>query len=95
MVCTEQGKEGREMEDKGNRANSGGTSTKEVLEVEEGVWEGRVRENASKEVLGPCNRTQKRVYTKERKGVFTVKGQEGGSTGICGGSVEEGLHSAI
>jgi len=72
MVYTEQGEKKRKTEDKGSRANYGGTSTKEVLEVEEGVREGRTRKNASTKTLGSRNRTQEMVCTKERKSVLTL-----------------------
>ena len=52
--------------------------------MEKGVWKKGVRENASVKDLGPYHRIERGVYTEKKKGVLLV---EGGSTGICGGSV--------
>ena len=95
MVNTEQGKKERKEKNKGGGTNSVKAGTKEVLEVEEGIWEGRIRENASAKALGSCHRAQGRICTKKREGVLTFQGQEGGSAGVCKGSVEEGLHLAV
>jgi len=62
------------------------------LEVEKGVWKKEVRENASAKDLGPCHRIERGVCTKKGKGVLLVEGGKGGSTGICGGSVEERIY---
>ena len=42
--------------------------------------------------LGPCHRVEKRIHTKKGKDVLLVEGGKGGSTGICGGSVEERIY---
>ena len=42
--------------------------------------------------LGPHYRIEKEVCTKKEKGILIVEGGKGGSTGICGGSVEERIH---
>jgi len=62
------------------------------LEVEEGVWKKGAGENASVKDLGPCHRIKRGVCTEKGKGILIVKGGKGGSTGICGGSVEERIH---
>jgi len=43
------------------------------LEVEEGLWEKRIRKDASAKGLGSGDRVEGRVYTKERKGIFIVE----------------------
>jgi len=62
------------------------------LEVEEDLWEKRIRKNASAKGLGSCNRVKGRVYTEERKGVFIVKRREGGSASIRGRSTAKRVH---
>jgi len=46
---------------------------KKVFEVKEGVWEGRVREDADQENLGLCYRSQGDVQTIERKDLSSIK----------------------
>ena len=41
--------------------------------MDKGVWEEAVREDADKEAIGPCDRCERRVCTKEREGVPVVK----------------------
>jgi len=54
--CTQnKEKKGGKEEDKGGRTNSRGTSTKEVLEMEESIWESRVRKDAGAKTLGSCH----------------------------------------
>ena len=60
--------------------------------MEKGVWKKGVRENASVKDLGLCHRIERGVCTKKGKGVLLVEGGKGGSTGICGGSVEERIY---
>ena len=74
MVYTEQGEEEGKEKDKGSRTDGGRIGTKEVLEVEEGVWKSRVRKDVSAEALGSCNRAQGRLRTKEGKSVLTFQG---------------------
>jgi len=62
------------------------------LEVEKGVWKKKVRENASAKGLGPYHRIERGVCTKKGKDILFVEGEKGGSTGICGESVEERIH---
>jgi len=65
------------------------------LEVEKGLWEKGIRKNASAKSLGSCNRVERRVYTKEGKGVFVVKRRKRGSTSICRKLAVERVHSAL
>jgi len=67
----------------------------EVVHDKKGVWESRIKENASTKALGSYNRTQGGICAKEEKSVLTVKGYERGDVGICGGSVEERLYPTI
>ena len=60
--------------------------------MEKGIWKKEVRENTSAKDLGPYHRIEKGIHTKKEKGVLLVEGEKGGSTGICGGSVEERIH---
>jgi len=45
------GSRGRPQKDRGNGSS-------EILKVEKGVWEGGARENANKEDLRSCHRSQ-------------------------------------
>ena len=63
--------------------------------MDKGVWEEVVREDADKEVMGPCDRCEERVCTEEGKGLPIVKRGERGGERICEGAVKEGLHLAI
>jgi len=65
------------------------------LEVEEGLWEKRIRKNASAKGLGSRDRVEGRVYTEERKGIFIVERREGGSAIICGRSTAKRVYSAL
>ena len=60
--------------------------------MEEDVWKKEVRENASAKDLGPCHRIKRGVYTEKGKGTLIVEGGKGGSTDICGGSVEKRIY---
>ena len=63
--------------------------------MEEGVWEERVKKNASAKGLGSCNRIKGRFYAKKGKGVFFVKGRKRGSTSICGGPTTKRIYPPI
>ena len=65
------------------------------MEVEKGVWKKRVRANASVKGLGPCDRIEKRVYTKERKGIFVVKRKKRESASIHGRSIAKRVHLSL
>ena len=41
--------------------------------MEEGLWEKRIRKDASAKGLGSGDRVEGRVYTEERKGIFIVE----------------------
>jgi len=65
------------------------------LEVEESLWEKRIRKNASVKSLGPCNRVERRIYTKERKGVFIIQREKGESASICERSTAKRVHLTL
>jgi len=71
------------------------TSAQKILEVEKSIQEKGAREDASTKGLGPCHRIERRVYTKEGKGIFTVKRGKGRGTSICGGSIKERIHPTL
>ena len=48
-------------------------STAEILEVEKGIWKGRIREDANKKGLGSCYRSQRDVQTQERKNLSFIQ----------------------
>ena len=65
------------------------------MKVEKSLWKKRVRKNASVKSLGPCNRGERRIYTKERKGVFIIQRGKGGSASIHGRSTAKRVHSTL
>jgi len=69
-----------------------GASAKKVLEVGEGLWESRIRKNASEEAVGSYYRAKRKFYAKEGESILIVKGREGEGASFCGGSAEERLH---
>ena len=52
------------------------------MEVEKGLWEKRVRKDASAKGLGPCDRIEGGIYAEERKSIFAVKGRKRGGAGV-------------
>jgi len=58
-------------------------------------WKKRVRKNASAKSLGPCDRVKRRIYTEERKGVFIIQREKGGSASIRGRSTAKRVHSTL
>ena len=65
------------------------------MEVEKGLWKKGVRKDASVKGLGPCDRVKRRVFTKERKGVFIVERREGRSISICGRSTAKRVYLTL
>ena len=64
LVWKEPREKGKKAEDKGGRKDSGGVSTKKILEVKEGIWESGVRKDASAKVswLGIEPQTFSSIY---------------------------------
>jgi len=58
---------GKKGKDGGGPQKNQGNGPKEVFEVEESIWEGKVRKDADQENLGLCYRPQGDVQTMERK----------------------------
>ena len=69
--------------------------TQTVLKVKEGIWKKGVRKNTSAKSLGSCNRVKGWVYTKKRKGIFTVKRRERKSTSIHKESAKKKVYSTV
>jgi len=63
--------------------------------VKKGLWEERIRKNASTKNLGPCDRIEEGVYAQEGKGVLIIKGRKRGSTSIRGGPTTERVYLAL
>jgi len=53
-----QGRLGKRGRNEGRPQENRRDGPKEVLEVEESIWEGRVRKDADKKSLGSCHRSQ-------------------------------------
>jgi len=77
------------------RGRSKEAGTRKISQVNKGVWEEAIGEDAYKKVVGSCNRCERGVCAKEGKGVSVVKGRERRGERICEGTVAEGLHSAV
>jgi len=63
--------------------------------MDKGVWKETIRENTNKEGLRPCNRCKRRVHTKKRKGILTVKREERGGKKVCKGTVAKRIYPAV
>ena len=59
------------------------------------IWEETIREDADEEGIGPHNRCEGRICTKEGEGVFAVKRGKRGGERICKRAAEERIHSAV
>ena len=81
-----QSKEASKKRRKARWGNSERVSTEKILEVEESIWKGRVRANASAKGLGPCNWVKGGICAKKGKSICIVKRRVRGSVGVCGGS---------
>jgi len=77
------------------RGRSKEVSTGEVSQVDKGVWEEAIGEDAYKKIVGSRDRCEGGIHAEERKGIPTVKRRERRSKRICEGTTEEGLHSAV
>ena len=55
----------------------------------------KVKENADKEDIGLCHRSQRRICSKKGKDIPIVKNRERGGIEICEGSVEERIYLTI
>ena len=66
--------------------------TTKVSQVAKSVWEGRVRKDVSEETLGPYDKSEKRLYTKERKNILNVERRKRRSKRICREAVEKRVH---
>jgi len=77
------------------RNGSKEVGTREVSQVDKGVWKEAVRKNANKKIMRSCNRCEGRVCTMKRKDISTVERGERGGKRICEGAVEEEIHLAI
>ena len=45
--------------------------------------------------MGPCNRVERGICTKEEKSIFTVKRKKEKDTSICKGSTVRRIHSTV
>jgi len=63
--------------------------------MDKGVREEAIRKDANKEVVGSCDRDERRVCTTKRKGIPTVERGERGGKGICERTIEERIYLAI
>ena len=85
----------KEVKKEWRRGDPKEVGTKKILEMEESIWEERVRKNVSVKGLGPRNWVEGRVYTEERKGVFIIKREKGGSTSIHRGPTKKRVYPTL
>ena len=74
------GREGRSSKVGGGSEE---VSTGEVSQVDKGVWEEAIGEDAYKKIVGSRDRCEGGIHAKERKDVPTVKREERISKRIC------------
>jgi len=65
------------------------------LEVEKGLWEKRVRKDASVKGLGPCDRIEGGIHAEKRKSVFVVKGRKRGGTSVYRGPAAKRVYLTL
>jgi len=63
--------------------------------VEKSIWEKGAGKNASMKGLGSHNRIEERVYSKEGKDIFIVKGRKGESASIYGRPTTKRVYSIL
>ena len=63
--------------------------------MDKDVWKKAIGEDAHQKVVRSCDRYEGGICTEEGKGVSIVKGGERESKGVCEGTVEEEIHSAV
>jgi len=97
------GKRKQKTEIKGNKKDRKGRrqrstkkdDTREVLEVEKGLWRKEVRKDASAKSLGLYYKVERRVHAEKRESVLIVKRREKGGTGICGRLAKKRVHLTL
>ena len=63
--------------------------------MNQGVQEKTIKENADEKDVGSCDRCERRVYAKKRKGLPTIEKRKRRYKGIYLGAVEEGIYLAV
>jgi len=63
--------------------------------MDKSVWKETIEEDANKESVGPCNRCEGRVHTKEGEDVSIVEGGKRGGKRIYKRAAKKGIHLAI
>jgi len=63
--------------------------------MNKGVREEAIRKDANKEVVGSCDRDERRVCIMKRKDISTVERGERGGKKICERTIEERIYLAI
>ena len=101
MVSTDiQKEEARNTREKINkkdkrRKNSREIGIQEILEVEKGIWKGRIRKSTHQKAIEPCNRVEREICVKEGESIFTIKGGKKEDTSIHRGSTAKEIYLAI
>ena len=65
------------------------------MEVEKGLWEKRVRKDASAKGLGPCDRIKGGIHAEEGKSVFVVKGRKRGGASVRRGPAAKRVYPTL
>jgi len=65
------------------------------LEIEKGIWKGKIRAHASMKDLKSCDRIKREVYAKKEKGIFIIKKRMRRNADICERPVIQRIHLTI
>ena len=63
--------------------------------MDKSVWKEAIREDADKEGMGPHDRCERRVHTKERKGIPIIERKERGGKRICERAVVKRVYLTV
>jgi len=68
---------------------------RKVSPMDKSLWRETIRENADKEGVGPCDRSEGRICTKKKEGVPVAKRGKRGGEGVYKETAEERIHMTI
>jgi len=88
-------KRSKESKKTRRQRNTKKISIQKVLEIEKGLWEKRVREDASAKGLGLCNRVKGGICTKKGKGLLFVKREKRRGASVCRESVKKEIYLTL
>ena len=88
-----------DLRQRGENGKVGGESKEvgagKVSPMDKSLWKEKIRENANKKDVGPCDRSEERICTKKREGVPIAKRGKRGGEGVYKETAEERIHTTI